>query len=299
MKKNVCRASVALLFMVMVLSIPAQAKEEWINDILVNPSRYWNMQVTLVGEVQNVNADPAGTTRGTYTLLDDSCPNTIIIRTKNLPPVGRAFSVTGLVLQDPANANVPVIKELDRADAGGLSTSTRNLLLGLGAVLFILIIIFIVLLLKPKKGTVAQPRSEEIIRPEVRRENYKGAGAAPTIVVPMAAAQGGETQLLQNPIAELLVEQGSDKGRIFVVSKNVNSIGRSGTRFNDIVLTDNTVSKEQAALHFDPASGRFFIVNESVKNPTKINGIIASQQVLLNGGELIEMGKTVLRFKIL
>ena len=299
MKKNVCRASVSLLFMVLVLSIPAQAKEEWINDILVNPSRYWNMQITMVGEVQNVNADPAGTTRGTYTLLDDSCPNTITIRTKNLPPVGRAFSVTGIVMQDPNNANVPVIKELERADAGGLSKSTRNLLLGLGAVLFILIIIFVVLLLKPKKGTAAQPRSEEIIRPEARRENYKGAGAAPTIVVPMSAAQGGETQLLQNPIAEFLVEQGSDKGRIFIVSKNVNSIGRSGTRFNDIVLTDNTVSKEQASLHFDPASGRFSIVNESAKNPTKVNGIIASQQMLLSGGELIEMGKTILRFKIL
>lgn len=297
MKKNVYHASVALLFMVLVLSIPAQAKEEWINDILVNPSRYWNMQVTMVGEVQNVNADPAGTTRGTYTLLDDSCPNTITIRTKNLPPVGRAFSVTGMVMQDPNNANVPVIKELERADAGGLSTSTRNLLLGLGAVLFILIVIFVILLLKPKKGTTAQPRSKEIIRPEARRENYKEA--APTIVVPMAAAQGGETQLLQNPIAELLVEQGSDKGRIFVVSKNVNSIGRSGTRFNNIVLTDNTVSKEQASLHFDPASNRFSIVNESAKNPTKVNGIIASQQVLLSGGELIEMGKTVLRFKIL
>lgn len=299
MKKNVCRASVALLFMVLVLSIPAQAKEEWINDILVNPSRYWNMQITMVGEVQNVNADPAGTTRGTYTLLDDSCPNTITIRTKNLPPVGRAFSVIGIVMQDPNNANVPVIKELERADAGGLSKSTRNLLLGLGAVLFILIIIFVVLLLKPKKGTAAQPRSEEIIRPEARRENYKGAGAAPTIVVPMSAAQGGETQLLQNPIAEFLVEQGSDKGRIFIVSKNVNSIGRSGTRFNDIVLTDNTVSKEQASLHFDPASGRFSIVNESAKNPTKVNGIIASQQMLLSGGELIEMGKTILRFKII
>ena len=299
MKKNVCRASMALLFMVLVLSIPAQAKEEWINDILVTPVRYWNMQVTMVGEVQNVNADPAGTTRGTYTLLDDSCPNTITVRTKDLPPVGRAFSVTGIVMQDPNNANVPVIKELERADAGGLATSTRNLLLGLGAVLFILIIIFVILLLKPKKGTTAQPRSEEIIRPEVRRENYKGAGAAPTIVVPMAAAQGGETQLLQNPIAELLVEQGSDKGRIFTVSKNVSSIGRSGTRFNDIVLTDNTVSKEQASLHFNPASGRFSIVNESAKNPTKVNGIIASQQVLLSGGELIEMGKTVLLFKIL
>jgi hypothetical protein len=289
----------ALLFMVLVLSIPAQAKEEWINDILVNPARYWNMQVTIVGEVQNVNADPAGTTRGAYTLLDDSCPNPITIRTKDLPPVGRAFSVTGIVLQDPNNANVPVIKEMERADAGGFSTSTRNLLLGLGAILFILIIIFIVLLLKPKKSIAAQPRFEEIIRPEPRRENYKGAGAAPTIVVPTAAAQGGETQLLQNPIAELLVEQGGDKGRIFTVSKNANSIGRSGTRFNDIVLTDNTVSKEQAALHFDPASGRFSIVNESAKNPTKVNGIIASQQVSLSGGELIEMGKTVLRFKIL
>jgi len=62
--------------------------------------------------------------RGTYTLLDDSCPNTITVRTKDLPPVGRAFSVSGVVLQDPNNANVPVIKELERADAGGLSAST-------------------------------------------------------------------------------------------------------------------------------------------------------------------------------
>ena len=299
MKKNVWRASMILLFMVLVLSIPAQAKEEWINDILVNPVRFWNMQVTIVGEVQNVNADPAGTTRGTYTLLDDSCPNTITVRTKDLPPVGRAFSVTGIVLQDPNNATVPLIKELERAEAGGLSTSTRNLLIALGAVLFILIIIFVILLLKPKKGIAAQPRSEEIIRPEARHENFKGAGAAPTIVVPLAAAQGGETQLLQNPIAELNVEQGSDKGRIFTVSKNASSIGRSGTRFNDVSLTDNTVSKEQATLHFDPASGRFSIVNESVKNPTKVNGVIASQRVLLSGGELIEMGKTVLHFKIL
>jgi len=299
MKKNVCSASLALLFMVLVLSVPAQAKEGWINDILVNPARYWNMQVTLGGEVQNVNADPAGTTRGTYRLLDDSCPNPITIRTKDLPPVGRAFTVTGIVLQDPTNANVPVIKELERAEAGGLSTSTRNLLLGLGAILLILIIIFVVLLLKPKKGTAAQPRSEEIIRPEARRENYKGGGAAPTVVVPMAAAPGGETQLLQNPIAEMLVEQGSDKGMIFSITKNSSAIGRSGTRLNDIVLTDNTVSKEQAVLHFNPASGRFAIVNESVKNPTKINGVVASQQVLLSGGELIEMGKTILRFKII
>ena len=288
----------ALLFMVLVLSIPAQAKEEWINDILVNPARYWNMQVTMVGEVQNVNADPAGTTRGTYTLLDDSCPNTITIRTKDLPPVGRAFSVTGMVLQDPNNANVPVIKELERADAGGLSTSTRNLLLGLGAVLFILIIIFVVLLLKPKKGTAAQPRSEEIIKPEARRENYKGAGSGSDHCRAHGCGPGRGDAAFAKPDCRIAGGTGERQGQNFYISKNSSTIGRSGTRLNDIVLTDNTVSKEQAALHFDPASGRFSIVNESVKNPTKVNGVIASQQVLLSGGELIEMGKTVLRFKI-
>ena len=295
MKKNICRASMTLLFMVLVLSIPAQAKEEWINDILVNPARYWNMQVTMVGEVQNVNADPAGTTRGTYKLLDDSCPNPITIRTKDLPPVGRAFSVTGIVLQDPNNANVPIIKELERTDAGGFSTSTRNLLLGLGAVLLILIIIFVALLLKPKKDAAAQSRLEA----KMKAEAVKGDGVLPTVAIPMPAGDGGETQLLQNPLAELLVEEGGDQGSVFTISKNTSTIGRSGTRGNDVVLTDNTVSKEQATLFFDPGKGRFSIVNETAKNPTKVNEVIVSQQVQLSGGELIEMGKTAMRFKIL
>ncbi len=297
MNQKVNRACLALLFMVLVLSIPAQAKEEWINDILVNPVRYWNMQVTLVGEVQNVNANPAGTTRGTYTLLDDSCPNPITIRTKDLPPVGRAFKVTGVVMQDPANAAVPVIKELERTDAGGFSTQTRNLLIALGALLAVLIVIFVVLLLKPKKNADAHPRAQEIIRPEARRENQRGAAAAPTIVVPRAPAQAAETQLLQNPIAELLVEQGGDKGTVFAVYKGTTTIGRAGTRVNDVVLTDPSVSKEQASLYFDSASERFSVVNESEKNPIRVNGVTVEKKASLKGSELIEMGKTALRFR--
>ena len=299
MKKNIFRASMAFLFLTLFISINALADEVLINDILINPARYWNIQVTLVGEVQGVNADPAGTTRGTYTLLDDSCPNPIIIRTKDLPLVGHAFSVTGLVLQDPNHTNVPVIKELERADAGEYSTSTRNLLFVLGAILLILVMIFVVLLLKPKKSAVLKPKPESEIKPEVQPETPKGEGANLTVAFPMPAVQGEETQLLQNRLAELLVEQGSDKGKIFIVIKNTSTIGRSGTRFNDIVLTDSTISKEQASLHFDPVNGCFSIVNESAKNPTKVNGVIASQQVLLSGGELIEMGKTILRFKLM
>jgi len=298
MKNNICLASMALLFMMMVSAIPAQTKEEGINDILINPARYWNMQVTLIGEVQRVNADPAGTTRGTYTLLDDSCPKVISIRTRDLPPVGRAFRVTGIVLQDPNNAAIPVIKELERAAVGEFSSSTRNLLLGLGVVLIILIVVFVFLLLKPRKSAASQSRTKAVIMPETRNESRNGTVVIQDAVLPIPEAQGGETQLLPTMIAELLVERGSDKGVKFTISKNENAIGRSGKRLNDIVLTDNTVSKEQASLHFDPVNNQFTIINQSGKNQTKANGIIVEKPLLLKDGDLIEMGKTALRFKI-
>ncbi|MCU0275435.1 MAG: FHA domain-containing protein [Acidobacteria bacterium] len=297
MNKRVCRAGLALVCLVLVLSVPAQAKEEWINDILIAPARYWNMQVTLIGEVQNVNANPAGTTRGTYTLLDDSCPNVIVIRTKDLPPLGRAFRVTGIVMQDPANAAVPVIKELERTAAGGLSGQTRTLLIVLGALMALLVIVFLILLLKPKKAANAPPAAQAVITPPARRESPKGP--APTIVVPRGAPQGGETQMLQNPVAELMVEQGSDRGKAFTVTAGSCTIGRSGTRLNDVQLSDPTVSKEQASLYYDAGSGKLSIVNESAKNPTRVNGVVVAGTLALKGNDLIEMGKTALRIKFL
>jgi hypothetical protein len=92
------------------------AQPAWIADILASPSRHWNRTVTLVGEVQTAAANPAGTTRGTYALLDDSCPTPITVRTTDLPPVGKAFSVVGVVLQDPASGG-PILKEVSRSSA--------------------------------------------------------------------------------------------------------------------------------------------------------------------------------------
>jgi hypothetical protein len=87
-----------------------------IADILANPARHWNRTVTLVGEVQGAAANPAGTTRGTFTLLDDSSPTPMTVRSTDLPPVGRAFSVTGVVVQDPASG-APILKEISRGSA--------------------------------------------------------------------------------------------------------------------------------------------------------------------------------------
>ncbi len=299
MKKRTFHPAMVLFFMALFFGVNARAEEVLINDILINPSQFWNMKVTLVGEVQNVNADPAGTPRGTYTFLDDSCSNSITIRTMDLPPVGHAFRVTGLVLQVPEFGNVPLIKEVERTDAGEFSTSTRNLLIGLGALLVILIVVFVILLLKFKKNVPAQSKPETVGKPGTESETPKGEGSIPTVAIPTPVPQGDETQLLQNPLAELQVEQGFDKGTVFTICKNTNAIGRSGARVNDVVLTDNTVSKAQATLYFDPGKGHFSIVNETTKNPTKINGVTVAEQANLSSGEAIEMGKTVLRFKIL
>lgn len=297
MKARASRVALALVVLALALSVPAQSKEEWVNDILTTPNRFWNMEVVLIGEVQNVNANPAGTTRGTYTLLDDSGPNPIVVRTKDLPPVGRAFRVTGVVIQDPNNAAVPVIKELQRTDAGGFSPQTRTLLIVLGGLMALLVIVFLIFLLKPKKAAGVPPAAQPVITPQARRESPKGP--APTIVVPRGSSSGGETQLLQNPIAELTVEQGSDRGKSFLVTSDTCTIGRAGTRLNDVQLSDPTVSKEQASIFFDAARGKLSIINESSKNPTRVNGGVVDGTVPLKGNDLIEMGKTTLRLKTL
>ena len=105
-----------VLGLVLLLPTAASAQQAWIADILANPSRHWNLKVTLVGQVQNAVANPAGTTRGTYTLLDDSGPTPITVRTTDLPPVGRTFSIVGIVLPDPVSG-APILKEVSRSSA--------------------------------------------------------------------------------------------------------------------------------------------------------------------------------------
>jgi len=49
-------------------------------------------------------------------LLDDSCPTPMMVRSTDLPPVGKAFSVVGVVLPDPVSG-APILKEVSRSSA--------------------------------------------------------------------------------------------------------------------------------------------------------------------------------------
>ncbi len=200
-------------------------------------------------------------------------------------PAGKILPLLGLLFS--LNAHAAVLGGSAVGAGERFSASGRSLLIILGAIWLFLVLVYLLLFIVFRRSA-AVPGNPSAAR---------GQESVPTMVISTSGSASGPTQFLENPLAELQVEQGSDKGTVFTVSKNINAIGRSGARFNDVVLSDRTVSKIQATLYFDPASGCFSIINESPKNQTKINGVIAHQQIPLCGGELIEMGRTALRFK--
>jgi len=299
----------AIVTLALIVPIPAQAQQAWIVDILANPSRFWNRTVTLTGQVQNVNANPAGTTRGTYTLLDESCPNPMTVRTSDLPPVGRTYVVTGVIMQDPT-AGTTYMKELSRSEPG-MSSVMLYSLIAAGVLFLGLLIAFVVMLLRPKRaaappapGPVAEtirPRPQDTIRP-----------AAPPLAPPPAPAPvpdttkttklppppvADRTQVFTSLGADLVVEKGPDKGREFTLHLPVTTVGRAGGRRNDVEFADETVSKDQASIYYDTATRLFSIANESSTNPTKVNGQAISGPTTLDNGAMIEMGRTVVRFR--
>ena len=304
MKRKTAFFTIGMMIVLGLFSGQAFAEQEFIVDILANPARYWNMEVTIVGDVQAVVANPPGTTRGTYSILDDSCPNPLTVQTRDLPPIGKTYQVTGTIVQDPNQANVPILRELNRTTPG-MSSTMKLLLYGGGALFLILLIIFIILLAKPreaaKQAQTARPAPRPTTPPPPPQATRPASPAKTTKVAtaaPQAPPPPDKTQVFMSLGAEIVVEKGPDQGKDFALHKQVTSIGRAGTRKNDIELGDDTVSKEQASIYYDGAGKIFTISNESMTNPTKINGALITDPVQLTDGDKLEMGRTVLSFKM-
>jgi hypothetical protein len=290
MRKNRSRVLLAVIVLPIVLAVAAWAAQAWIVEILANPSRFWNMKVTIVGQVRSVQAVPEGTTRGYYQILDESGPNTLTVRSADLPPVGRDYAVTGIVVQDPAKPDIPVLKEASRSTPGMASTSLVILIIA-GIVFLGLLAAFIVVLKRSQKKAggatrPAAPAGDKTVR-------------MPAAAAPAAAAPAGEdkTQVFMSLGADLVAERGPDKGKEFPLYKPVMTVGRPGARKNDVELGDDTVSKEQASISYDVARKTFTLANESATNPTKVNGEIVAAPTPIENGAVIEMGRTLLRFR--
>ncbi len=310
MKRSLNLLLIMVIFLSSLLVGQAFGQKLWIVDILSNPSRYWNVQVTIVGEVLNTTPNPVGTSRGTYSLRDDSCtdryPN-ITVRTKDLPPEGKSFEVTGVVIQDPADATRPVINEIKRTSPG-MPATMKYVLIGGGVLFLFLLILFIVLLTKPK----AAPKIRETARPTVRPaapppEARPTPPTTPPVTEPpktrkveappAPAAEPAETRAFMSLRAEIKVEKGPDKGEEYTLHKQVTTIGRAGARKNDLELKDDSVSKEQASIFYDNTTKEFSITNESTTNPTMVNQKVLTEATVLKDDDIIEAGETVLRFR--
>ena len=282
--------------LILAFTSSAAAQETWIVDILANPARYWNTEVTVVGQVQAVIPNPAGTTRGTYLILDESCPNPLTIRTNDLPPVSRNFRVKGVIIQDPTQANVPLMKEISRSSPG-MTNTTLYLLIAAGAAFLFLLIVFIILLTKPKPRSAAEETIRPAARPAAPVDPSKTTRIAPPPAAPAAGPGGAKTRVFLNLGADIIVEKGPDKGKEFPLHQQVTTIGRPGSRKNEIEINDDTVSKEQASIYYDNAKKEFTIADESATNPTRVDGRAISGLTPLKNGVVIELGRTVLIFK--
>lgn len=95
----------------------------------------------------------------------------------------------------------------------------------------------------------------------------------------------------------LILESGPDKGREYPLRLARTSLGRPGGRLNDIEITDPTVSKEQASILYDGATGEFTLINESSTNPTLLDGAEIPGPAALRSGASIGLGKVGLTFK--
>jgi len=273
--------------------------QDWISDIKAVPQRHVNREVTVVGQVMAVTPNPPGTTRGTYTLVDDSDPAGIEVRTRDLPAPGLEFEVTGTAIQDPATATF-LIDEISRTPAG-----RPGWLWPVIALVGLVVIGLLWMLVKalrqpavaaaPPGGAVPptvrpgpSPRAEApTARPGPPPSARKKADDETEVVRPGSDA----TEVYRSLGVALKITGGPDAGKEFPIGKPTTLVGREGRRKNDITLSDKSISREQAKLVYNDQTKTFTLINESETNPTIVDGVTVDARELTDGAT-IEMGKT-------
>src|ERR687894_2318455 len=90
----------------------------------------------------------------------------------------------------------------------------------------------------------------------------------------------------------LEITSGADAGRTANVSGDQFTLGREGTV--NLVLRDAKASRKHASLRELP-DGRVELTDLGSRNGTFVNGQQLTGSVILNGGEEIRIGDTVLR----
>jgi len=294
----------------LVLIATPLVAQDWIADIKATPQRHMNREVTIEGQVMAAQPNPAGTTRGLYQVVDDpdNDPGGIWVRTRELPPVGQEFRVTGTViqLQQPPTPQAGqgatiALDEISRSPAGRPGWLLPALVIA-GIVVLVLLVMLILTLTRDRRPAGrAAPTAGPTVRPSPPASPLARTSPAPTPDPAPSTGAGGRTEavatagdrteVFRNLGATFAVTGGPDAGKEFPLGKPTTLIGRAGRRRNDIELTDTSVSREQAKIVYSDEAESFTLINESRTNPTRVDG--ASVEARERASETrIEMGKT-------
>jgi len=255
-----------------------------ISQLLKTPNSYIDRQVKVTGRV--VGRFPAGKNRkpaAVYLLQESDTLQKIEVHTSTMPGILEYLTVSGRVVTAPRSKIV--IKESERRPPP--SEQSPLSLLAVGSALSFLIFLVIFLLAGGRKAN----RRENPRTPSVKAEK-RGFPAVPPAPLP------DEVAAHVTYSASLTIEKGEKIGKTVVLRKPITTMGRKGGRKNLIEIADHTVSRQQGMIIIDPLENRYYFLDESRTNPTKLNGIAIRGKNLLSNNDLLEMGETAFRFKI-
>jgi predicted component of type VI protein secretion system len=121
------------------------------------------------------------------------------------------------------------------------------------------------------------------------------AGQPTRPVLPRGPHTDVVASVLIEPQAELQVMSGPDAGKRFPLNKTRMTIGRSGSRQNDVMLSDDTVSREHAQIVYSQDENAFHVLNESTTNAVLVNSA-PKERAVLQDGDVIQLGGSSLQF---
>lgn len=255
-----------------------------VSDINAYLQRFWNRPVTLEGTVVRVDANPEGSTSGSYLLKDDTDENGIIVSTRLLPAPGENWRVSGVVIQDVEDAHLVLLRETDRSPVG--NPVFLYLMIGAGALALILIVALVVVLVrKPAPQPVAAPPLAAQWQPQHDDATIPFHGSVADDATVTFEYWGHRFDVVEGP----------DQGKSVQIGVSPFNVGRSGGRANNLELSDRTVSRSQCAIRRHPKTGEFTVEHQGGTNETYVDGK-PIQVAVLQDGTRLRMGSTVVQF---
>lgn len=288
----------ALFLPLLTAACVAQQAATPIGDVNAFVSRYWNREIVVEGQVATVQADPIGTARGTFLLIDDSDRNGIRVQSKELPAPGEVVRLTGLVIQDPQNATLALLQERHRAQLG--NPLFLYLMIASGALAAVLVGVLIYTLAR-RSVPVAAPAAPMWAPPAPPEPAHAGASHRRPPMDDVTASfrtppvEDDMTVTFQHWGYGLEVVEGPDQGRKVQIGVSPFYIGRPGGRSNHLELSDRTVSRSQCAIRHNGRNGHFTLEHQGGTNSTYVDGAPV-QTIHLEDGLRFRMGSTVVCF---